>query len=337
MSQMETSLRRALEAGDVSDPAFRESIYAASERALERMLESRGADEAVRFEQRSRLAETINRVEGEHAQADDAAAHDEGEAFEEAGEAPYDTAAPYDDRAARTEDHAPQTLAPGAVGAAEPDAWTPGGTGAPKSGVLARSRFAVPIAAVVFAVLLAVLAYVVAGAVRGSSDAATTGVVTGDASSDALASASDLGWIDVFDGNDLEALSTPNGGRIETVAKPDEREAVRVSAPTGGEGEVLLTMGAGVMRQISGRQVRIELTAGSPNAALREFGIRCLAADQSFCDRQRFSTAMSEEAFVFDVAVPAGVTSAGSIAIGPGLNGTPNDVDIYALRIRALG
>ncbi|MET0258385.1 MAG: hypothetical protein ABW179_07360 [Methylobacterium sp.] len=332
MSQMETSLRRALEAGDVSDPAFRESIYAASERALERMLESRGADEAVRFEQRSRLAETINRVEGEHAQADaahDDAAYDEAGAYE-ADEAPDERGAPADGRV-------PQAPAPGAAGVAEPDVWTPGGTGATKGGARVRSRLAVPLAAVVFAVLLAILAYVVAGAVRGGSDAATGGTVTGDASSGALASASDLGWIDVFDGNDLEALSTPNGGRIETVAKPDEREAVRVSAPTGGEGEVLLTMGAGVMRQISGRQVRIELTAGSPNAALREFGIRCLAADQSFCDRQRFSTAMSEEAFVFDVAVPAGVTSAGSIAIGPGLNGTPNDVDIYALRIRALG
>ena len=38
MTAMEASLRRALEAGDVLDPTFRESIYSASERALERML-----------------------------------------------------------------------------------------------------------------------------------------------------------------------------------------------------------------------------------------------------------------------------------------------------------
>ena len=103
-----------------------------------------------------------------------------------------------------------------------------------------------------------------------------------------------------------------------------------------GATALALAVGAGIMRQISGHQVRIELTAGSPDGQMREFGIRCLTGDASYCDRQRFSTAMPEEAFVFDVAVPSGQTAAGSIAIGPGLNGTSNDVDIYAVRLLQL-
>ncbi|MBC8129014.1 MAG: hypothetical protein H7Y08_01680 [Rhizobiaceae bacterium] len=66
MSAMEESLRRALEAGDTSDPAFRESIYAASERALERLLTSKQTDADAAHAQRVRLAETINRVEEDY-------------------------------------------------------------------------------------------------------------------------------------------------------------------------------------------------------------------------------------------------------------------------------
>lgn len=81
MSAMEQSLRRALDAGDARDPAFRESIYAASERALERMLSERPMAEEAAQAQRIRLAETINRVEQDYYAADagDLPAEDAGE------------------------------------------------------------------------------------------------------------------------------------------------------------------------------------------------------------------------------------------------------------------
>ncbi|ALN74225.1 hypothetical protein [Aureimonas sp. AU20] len=314
MSAMEDSLRRALEGGDTRDPAFRESIYAASERALERMLETRGADEASALDQRTRLAETINRVE-----ADFAANSYPAEPAPEVFDAPYDDAP-----------HAPT----GEAGeeTRHEDGWTPGGVRTPGEVAARKPSWKVPAFAVLLALGLALLAYAITGALRGGDTApATTGSIESD---DGLPK---LAWIDVFDGNDLETLSTPAGGRIEAVAKSDEREAVRISAPVGSQNEALLTIGPGTLRQIAGRQVRIEVVAGSPDGSPREFGVRCLVGQQSICDRQRFSTDMPEEAFVFDVTVPAVASNVTSLAIAPGLGAGASDVDIYSVRLRDLG
>lgn len=315
MSSMEDSLRRSLEAGDAGDPAFRETIYAASERALERMLEGRGADEEEADAQRARLADTIARLEGEYAARYPEGARDEPEGF-------HDPAPGEDERLPDGRDE------PG-----DPD-WTPGGApAAAASGAGLRPVATTVGLALVFALVIAVIAYVVFATLRGGA-APEEGAPAETSSGASVGGA--LAWIDIFDGNDLERLATPNGGRIETVAGAGGREAVRVSGPQGGEGEVLLAIGPGVVGDIAGRRVRIELTAGSADAEPREFSVRCVFGEVSVCDRQRFATSMGEEAFVFDVAVPSDVSQAGSIAIGPGLNGTSNDVDIYSVRIRDL-
>ncbi|MBB3952138.1 hypothetical protein [Aureimonas jatrophae] len=322
MSAMEHSLRRALEAGDTRDPGFRESIYAASERALERMLETRRSDEAEALQQRQQLAETINRVEAEFAASneplDDTAA--DAAAFAPDDEDVRDAREPRAYAADVVEDEAADDWRPGALGA-EP---MPAG----RRGV--QSPFAVPLLAIALAVLLGLLAYFVGGLLRGDEPAATP------AATDQSAELPALNWIDVFDGDDLQALSTPNGGRVETVARDDGRSAVRASGPSGGEGEIEVGIGPGVARELAGRNIRIELTAGSPDGASREFGVRCLFGGTSTCDRQRFTTSMSEEAFVFDVTVPAGLSSGGSLALSTGLDGTATDVDIYRVRILRL-
>ncbi|WP_156421052.1 hypothetical protein [Aureimonas sp. AU22] len=327
MSAMEDSLRRALQGGDASDPAFRESIYAASERALERMLETRGADAAEVDAQRAKLAETIDRVEADHAdwQASDPVA----EAEAERGFAPDARAADDAGRDAPDAPRAPRAFEP-TEAADDPVAstWTPGGERPGAEPVReARSPRSVLIAAVVFALVLALLAYFIGGMIRGS----------GPDSPAAQNETSALDWITVFDGDDLESLSTPAGGRIEAAPRSGGRDAVRVSGPTAGEGEVLMAIGPGVVGEIAGSNVRIEVTAGSPDGTQREFSVRCLFGGTSLCERQRFSTTMSEEAFIFDVPVPADARSPASIAIGPGVNGTTNDVDVFSLRLRRVG
>lgn len=320
MSAMEESLRRALEGGDARDPAFRESIYAASERALERMLETRAADEATANDQRTRLAETINRVEADYA--------------EHVGdEAPAETTAvPFGDElggpAGPDPLSEPQTsrAAPSGPGEAE---WTPGGERPVEAGTRAPA-WKVPLLAALMALGLALLAYAITGALRGGTAEETTGSVQSGSDLSSLA------WIDIFDGNDLESLSTPSGGRIETVRKPDEREAVRISAPSGSPNEALLRIGPGTLRQIAGRQIRIEVVAGSPDGTMREFGVRCLVGEQSICDLQRFATDMPEEAFVFDVTIPPVATNATSLAIAPGVGEVTNDVDLFSVRLRDL-
>ena len=69
MSAMEKSLRRALEAGDARDTEFRDSIYLASERALERLLLEKPTDEETAHSRRVHLAETINAIEAEYFEA----------------------------------------------------------------------------------------------------------------------------------------------------------------------------------------------------------------------------------------------------------------------------
>lgn len=323
MSAMEDSLRRALEAGDTHDPGFRESIYAASERALERMLETRGSNEEEALAQRQQLAETINRVEAdfaEHAAPADADATWTGE-----------TAADGDDA---REPRAFEPPGPVADEAYDEDAaretWTPGGGAGVQAGAVSpkASPFAAPLLAIALAILLGLLAYFVGGFLRGDG-----------APSDAASQSGDLpalAWIDVFDGDDIQSLSTPNGGRVEAAPRIDGRSAVRASGPTGGDGEIQVDIGPGVTRRLAGGNVRIELTAGSPDGTPREFGVRCLFNGASTCDRQRFTTSMNEEAFVFDVTVPPGASAGGSLALSPGLDGTPSDVDIYRVRVLRL-
>ncbi|WP_156369388.1 hypothetical protein [Aureimonas sp. Leaf324] len=324
MSAMEDSLRRALAGGDASDPAFRESIYAASERALERMLETRGGSEDEASAQRAKLAETIDRVEADY--ADWPSTADVAEAEADPGFMPPAAPSAEPGAARVLEPRSPRALDPvEAAGEPADGAWTPGGERV--SARPARTGRSVLLAAVAFAVVLALLAYFVGGMIRGSGVDAPT----------AQSETSALDWITVFSGDDLESLSTPEGGRIEAAPRSGGRDAVRVSGPATGEGEVLMAIGPGVVGEIAGSNVRIEVTAGSPDGTPRAFSVRCLFGGTSLCERQSFSTTMTEEAFIFDVPVPADARSPASIAIEPGVDGTTNDVDVFSLRLRRVG
>lgn len=327
MSAMEDSLRRALAGGDASDPAFRESIYAASERALERMLETRGGSEDEASAQRARLAETIDRVEADYADWPSAAGVAEAEADPGFIPPALPSADPGADRT--HEARSPRALDPvEADGDPVDGTWTPGGDRTVADAAApARSGRSVLLAAVAVAVVLALLAYFVGGMIRGSGVGAST----------AQSETSALDWITVFSGDDLESLSTPEGGRIEAAPRSGGRDAVRVSGPATGEGEVLMAIGPGVVGEIAGSNVRIEVTAGSPDGTPRAFSVRCLFGGTSLCERQSFSTTMTEEAFIFDVPVPADARSPASIAIEPGVDGTTNDVDVFSLRLRRVG
>ncbi len=172
--------------------------------------------------------------------------------------------------------------------------WTPGGDRtAADAAAPARSGRSVLLAAVAFAVVLALLAYFVGGMIRGSGVGAST----------AQSETSALDWITVFSGDDLESLSTPEGGGSRRRPRSGGRDAVRVSGPATGEGEVLMAIGSGVVGEIAGSNVRIEVTAGSPDGTPRAFSVRCLFGGTSLCERQSFSTTMTEEAFIFDVPV----------------------------------
>lgn len=359
MSAMEKSLRRALEAGDASNPAFRDTIYTASERALERML-ANSTDPDAAHAQRVRLAETINRIEEDYfvaeADGDDWTSAPDPDA-EHAAEADYGTPEhvpatdlPHEDErtdeTALSDEHMPAAADADAdaagmneasaarAGATSPkDDWSPGVSRRETGSRSGRSLKPLLLAlAVILAVLFAGLYFLQSALFGGISDAASTST-EGSAGAATVDTAS---WINLFDGTQLELISTPTGGNVVAVTGSGDRPAVRLEA-AGEGGEVGLVVGPGVVNTIKGHKVRVEITAGSSDGQSREFGIRCLFGGDTVCDRQRFTTMQDSQPFVFDMTVPDNPAASGSLAIDPSLGPGKGDVDLYGVRLRDLG
>jgi hypothetical protein len=355
---MEKSLRRALDAGDASDPQFRDSIYTASERALERLLRENPIDEEMAHARRVRLAETINRIEADYfgtfgtaegERSDEAVpadamvtvvpetpinrddeerfvAESEGSLQGDREALPPSWAGGQDDLPLSAE--AEEAAEPAAGRAATKGvAWSPKASGGrrPAPAIPPRVRAWLPAILAVLVVLLAAL-YFLSGAVLSplSSEGET-------AAGTAAASAE---WISIFDGTQLGIIATPSGGTVDSVTVRGD-PAVRL-APAGEGGEINVAIGPGVVREIQGQTVRVELVAGSSDGASREFGVRCLFGGETVCARQRFQTTQARDTFVFDMAVPRGGNAAGVLAIDPTLAAATGDLDLYSIRLQPV-
>ncbi|WP_162244658.1 hypothetical protein [Aureimonas sp. Leaf454] len=369
-SAMERSLRRALDAGDASDPAFRETIYAASERALERMLEARPVDEASAQAQRIRLAETINLVEQDYYAAaaerehlgpetdetferpeDRRFAEDEAASFGADPEADADLAPSRrgdeaspngedggrPDKAASASDDSPAFLKTSSTAQADASAgrrrWSEtaarGSLGGFGAGRRTNSRLRLLLLlALVFAALL-VIFYLVYGMVFGTPASEATGT----ASSSLETPPGEDEWIALFDGTQLSSIATPTGGRVEAVTGSGDMPAVRMTS-AGEGGEIAVAVGPGVVRELAGKTVRVEVTVGSPDGSQREFGVRCPFGGETACGRQRFTTSQSSESFIFEMSVPSDTRDAGSIAFDPGFGEEAKPLDLYGVRAR---
>ncbi|MCM2504597.1 hypothetical protein NDN16_13065 [Aureimonas altamirensis] len=315
MSALEESLRRALNGGDAADPEFRLSIYQASERALEKMLAEKAvpADEAHR--RRHALADAISRIEDDFEAGALPAGHDHDAAPPHAGDDDV-----FDDE--RAGYRSPEPHADYEPGIDRPP---------PRRGLVST-----PTLIGIGVALFLVIALYVLSTIFQTGDAVPAGDGSNAALTGEAASPTDISWINVFSGGNIETLSTPEGGRVEAITA-NGREAVRMQSPSGQTSEVMLAVGPGLVGEIAGSTVRVELTAGSPDSRAREFSVRCLFASNSICDRQRFVTSMQEEAFVFDIAVPGDAASPATLAIAPGVGGEGSDLDLFAVRMRVIG
>ena len=381
MSAMEQSLRRALEAGDGSDPAFRESIYSASERALERLLAAKGTGEDAAEAQRIRLAETINRVEEdyfasfpvpEEPSSDDETglgrtgwaeqeAIDAADRFEEPGDevpAHRDPKRDEDDggyahagldpspeeqddrigraggfspggRAAGRYDPAP---APLVASSRDDGTWSPGKERRDAKKSVRNRRRLRPF---LFGLVVLLIALALGGYLYTSLVGPLPFLDRATGGSSAASGAEAGEWINLFDGTRLEAISTPNGGRVEAIAGAGDRPGVRIASAAKG-GEIEIQIGPGVVAETLGRKLRVEILAGSSDGAGREFGVRCLFGGVTACGRQRFKTLQSSEPFVFDMEIPANAPTAGTIAIEPGFGTASKDLDLYSVRLRPV-
>ncbi|MEC5289275.1 hypothetical protein VSX64_04205 [Aurantimonas sp. C2-6-R+9] len=366
ISAIERGVRRALEKGNAADPDFRVKVYEAAERAMIRVVTDKNQDEAEANRQRDDLMAAIEAIEADYppaayrdSQGGEAIPADVAVATSGGGRSPFVAESPPGglDAPVRQATAAGAARLAGERGidtvpilsdpeqdriARADDAWSPGGRRAPPAR-WAHRRLAISVIALVILLLVAVATWFALS--RTSSDPTavgseqeTTGRRVRVGSSDGVAAgASQENWIEVFAGGQIDRVSAETGGRVKAIDGAGGRAAVQIEGPADTEeAEIALLIGPGIVARLAGQKARGELTVGSPDDTPREFTIRCLFAGKTVCGRQRFSTTIGEETFVFDMDVPAGVDGPAQLAIGPGVGGNARDLNVYGFRLRPV-
>lgn len=352
-SAIEMSLRRALEKGDAQDPDFRLQIYEAAERALVRMESEGDTDSDAADAHRRDLIAAIEAIEADFS----------GTSSPDAGADTY--AAPSDPSVIETDarstgstDTEPPNL--GTIAAddrtAEFDPALGDGDAAETAAGRDESRKSSRAGrALVGAVILLLLAFLVGAAIWialpffTSTTAEQAGETT--AEQDALSiekaiqdggrgvdasvadAAAEANWVSLYSPEEFRGL-VDEAGTIAIADDTGERTVLRISAPEGG-GEVELPISGDIARRFGGQMANGELTVGSPDGEPREFALRCLFGGETVCGRQRFTTSLPEENFLFQMQFPPEAVAGGQIAIDPSVGANSGDLLVFGLQLRA--
>ncbi|MCE7030822.1 hypothetical protein LZD57_22785 [Jiella sp. CBK1P-4] len=151
-------------------------------------------------------------------------------------------------------------------------------------------------------------------------------------------------WIDLYSSQDLDEFATSDEA-IEPVASEGGRTVVKLVQPSGGnaqdgaEGaaavrEIEMPISGDAARRFAGQKAQAEIIVGSPDGEPREFTLRCLFGGETVCGRQRFTTALPEENFLFNLQFPPEAVAGGQIAVDPSVGNGGNDLLFYGLRLR---
>ena len=372
-SAIEKSLRRALLKGNSADPDFRLQIYEAAERALLRLEADKEISGETRETHRLDLITAIESIEGDFgsdegavtdgndrpAQMQDARsldlaerndASDDDREFETDEDRTVLVAEPVDGRQSETDDRTPiarDTNAPDAV------AETPE----------RRSRAARTL--VSFAIVLLLLFLVGAAvwivlplvsSVNGNQSAQMSDTSGGNDLSiaEAIRENADTTpkvdaaaeWVNVYTPQALSEFAGSDAA-MEDAAAPGGEPALKLMLPgDGGYGtadggsdsavvsEIEMPIAGDVARQFAGKKVEGEIVVGSPDGKPRTFTLRCLFGGETACGRQRFTTSLPEENFLFHMEFPAEAVTGGQIAIDPSVGDAGKDLMFFGLKLR---
>ena len=229
------------------------------------------------------------------------------------------------------------------------DPWMPG---VPRK-ASGASRYPKRIVAIVIVALLAFLviigAYLIlpfllpnlfASAPQAQSSVDPIAAAIRSASGDGETPVAGDGWTIAFAADGIEGVEAGPRGTVSAVTGPGERAAVRIAA-TGPANDAdpavvaALIVAAGTVTELAGRTVRGELTVGSPDGTAREFTVSCHIADQSICGRQRFSTKIDSQSFVFDMDIPSAATGEARLSVDPSLGSGASDINVFRLRLKS--
>ena len=155
-------------------------------------------------------------------------------------------------------------------------------------------------------------------------------------------------WLDVYTPAALREFAASDAA-ITDVAPAGEQPRLQLTAPSDGpaaEGEtgtattagvareIELPMAGDVARQFAGKKVEGEIVVGSPDGKPRTFTLRCLFGGETVCGRQRFTTALPEENFLFHLEFPPEAVTGGQIALDPSVGADGKDLMFFGLKLR---
>lgn len=359
-SDIETSIRGFLAQGDSRDPDFRLRVYEAADRAIERLAEKNG-NEAEAKAKRADLVQAIEAIEAEYGHD----VHDEPAEAKDPGE-PAQGGSRKVAPPVRASEDAPRSASggdpvlsemissedridiggtngadePGDEDAREADVsglsstWRPGGE---RSGIRRKRPWGGGI--LVSGLILLLILFLLAAGLwlllpLVSSAFSPPQTAEGPTIEETIAAAErGEGWISVFDGTQLDAITSSDGGRVVADTALDGSPVVRITGGPEAGSEIALVVGPGVVSRLKGENARAELTAGTDPDASREFSVRCLFDGETHCGRQRFTVSTERQPFVFEVDLTGINGGDGRIAIDPSL-GQGNDLIVYSLRLK---
>ncbi len=141
------------------------------------------------------------------------------------------------------------------------------------------------------------------GGTAGESDAAPSGT-NGSAVTD-----ENVVYITVLTPKDTSALQLEGRGTAEIVNQANT-EMIRLTSvrPAGNRSQqadpILINLSDGVLSQVAGRDVTVEIKAKSGGAEPATFSIRCDFAGEEACGRKRFPAGLQPETIIFTVGFP---------------------------------
>jgi len=337
LADFEGLIRQALARQNDADPAIRQRIYESSRRALARMIASAGMQPPeIIARQHESLESAIHRVEEDYLLS-----------AMDIGNAAIDRArwhggpAPDHDRGADQTAHLEPQFEPG-----EQEYYEPNLSALPRR----RSAFARSI--LILGLLLALAltgwliyfvteSYLGAGSSSARGDAAQTGDAsrrdgTENADYITILSPQDTGALDTAGRGTAEIVNQSNIEMIRLVSLRPEEKRNEPAPP------ITLTLSPGVLLQISGKRITIEILAKSGSPGPVGFAVGCEFDGQDLCGRKRFRVGIQPEAIVFTVNVQntlkenssAFLTISTDITGSAALTGAGDPVDILYARLR---
>ncbi len=350
MANFDGLIRQALARYDDTDPAVRQAVYQSSRNALARMVASGQAQSPdVINRRRDALEQSIRSVEESYLANKSGPKTPPPPATAESGRG--------EDELPSRDDHLDEPVifddefesdVDDLQGVSAGDNPYPLYRRSPK-----RRRRAVGIGVVLVVLALAAwLAYVFLTSLAGDTPRLSGNgeQSSGDSAQAPGETPGEPQYIVLLSPADSSALQTEGRGRAEIVSLPNAQVIRLASTRQNGARDnpadpMRIEVKPGVVEQIAGRKVTVEIQAKSGSAGPATFAVGCEFGGQDICGRKRFRVGLQPEDIVFTIDVDPGIVSSQpsfftlstDISSSAAQTGEGEVVDVFHARIRLPG